>query len=89
MIKPTTPEPLEHAVATATAHQGITITTADGRPAELAIVADGQVIESGPHVARILWQIARTTFTNFMRGQGFMVVASAPPTTLPAERRRA
>ena len=88
MIDATPPGSLDTAVITGQAHAGLTITTADGQPAQLAIIDDrGQVIEAGPQVARIAWQVSRACLTNFMRGQGYLRVASAPPAEMPVGRR--
>lgn len=80
MIDATPPGSLDTAVITGQAHAGLTITTADGQPAQLAIIDEhGQVIEAGPQVARVAWQVSRACLANFMRGQGYLRVASAPP----------
>ena len=69
------PEPLEHAHVTGVPHEGLTITTADGRPARLAISDDeGRVIEAGPAVQRAIWRTAAQALRNLLQGQGHLRV---------------
>jgi len=63
----------------ATISQGYTVTTADGRPAKLAIIDDqGNVVESGEAVRQELWNVCIKTQRNFWIGQGHLRVMSAP-----------
>lgn len=66
---------------------GYQFTTADGRPARLAIIDDqGNVVESGDAVAREAWNVCIAVVKNFKIGQGHIVVHSAPPgTSLPQD----
>lgn len=71
---------LEHARISANINTGYQVTTADGRPARLAIIdADGNVIEAGPAVAREAWNVCIAVQKNFWIGQGHLVVHSTPP----------
>lgn len=71
---------LEQARISANVNTGYQVTTADGRPARLAIIdADGNVIEAGPAVAREAWNVCIAVQKNFWIGQGHLVVHSSPP----------
>ncbi|WPP47855.1 hypothetical protein [Pseudomonas sp. AN-1] len=71
---------LQHGCISANVISGYQLTTADGRPARLAIVdADGNVIEAGDSVAREAWNVCIAVQKNFWIGQGHLVVHSAPP----------
>jgi len=59
---------------------GYQFSTADGRPARLAIIDDqGNVVEAGDAVAREAWNVCIAVIKNFKIGQGHIVVHSAPP----------
>lgn len=71
---------LEHVRISANINTGYQVTTADGRPARLAIIdADGNVIEAGTAVAREAWNVCIAVQKNFWIGQGHLVVHSSPP----------
>ncbi len=71
---------MESAVISAVAHEGLAVESADGAPAFLAVVdSSGQVIESGPHVARLAYDVSVACFKNFLKGQGYLRVHSQPP----------
>lgn len=71
---------LEHAHISANINTGYQVTTADGRPARLAIIdADGNVIEAGAAVAHEAWNVCIAVQKNFWIGQGHLVVHSSPP----------
>lgn len=54
---------------------GITATTKDGTPALLAVVDEqGNILESGPHVARAAWLIMLRAWNNFLEGKGHLKV---------------
>jgi hypothetical protein len=64
----------------AVSYQGLTIKTAAGDPATLAVLdKDGNIIEAGPDVARLVWDIAITSYRNFLMGAGYLRVLSKPP----------
>lgn len=78
----TTPktDTLTHSVLSGVAHEGITVTTRDGRRARLAVIdEDGKVIEAGPQVAEAAWNVAIASYRNFLRGRGYLRVRSEPP----------
>lgn len=79
---------LQHSRIAANINTGYQLTTADGRPARLAIIdADGNVIEAGEAVAREAWNVCIAVQKNFWIGQGHLVVQSAPPgIKKPAEK---
>jgi hypothetical protein len=71
---------LENGCITANVTSGYQFTTADGRPARLAIIDDqGNVVESGEAVAREAWNVCIAVIKNFKIGKGHIVVHSAPP----------
>lgn len=71
---------LELTRISANVNTGYQVTTADGRPARLAIIdADGNVVEAGPAVAREAWNVCIAVQKNFWIGQGHFVVHSSPP----------
>lgn len=71
---------LEHARISANINTGYQLTTADGRPARLAIVdVDGNIIEVGETVAKEAWNVCIAVQKNFWIGQGHLVVHSSPP----------
>ena len=71
---------LENGRIAANVTSGYKFTTADGRPARLAIIDDqGNVVESGEAVAREAWNVCIAVIKNFKIGKGHIVVHSAPP----------
>lgn len=77
----TTPktDTLTHSVLSGVAHEGLTVTTRDGRRARLAVIdEDGKVIEAGPQVAEAAWNVAIASYRNFLRGRGYLRVRSEP-----------
>lgn len=71
---------LQASAISANVSSGYQLTTADGRPARLAIIdADGNVIEAGEQVAREAWNVCIAVQKNFWIGKGHLVVHSAPP----------
>ncbi|MCD5993672.1 hypothetical protein KDX38_08560 [Pseudomonas sp. CDFA 602] len=77
---------LENGRIAANVTSGYKFTTADGRPARLAIIDDqGNVVESGEAVAREAWNVCIAVIKNFKIGQGHIVVHSAPPGSTPQQ----
>ena len=71
---------LELGRISANVSSGYQFSTADGRPARLAIIDDqGNVVEAGDAVAREAWNVCIAVMKNFKIGQGHIVVHSAPP----------
>src|SRR5574337_1378743 len=71
---------LSQAILSGVAHEGLTVTTRDGRQARLAVIdEDGKVIEAGPQVAEAAWNVAIASYRNFLRGRGYLRVRSEPP----------
>lgn len=71
---------LQQAQLTGSIWQGLTASTRDGKPAQIAIIDDaGNVIESGASVARECWNIVLQVHRNYLQDQGHLVVHSAPP----------
>lgn len=71
---------LEQARISANVNTGYQLTTADGRPARLAIIdEEGNVIAAGEAVAKEAWNVCIAVQKNFWIGQGHFVVHSSPP----------
>lgn len=71
---------LDHAVLSGVAHEGLTVTTRDGRRARLAVIDDdGNIIEAGPSVERETWNVVIAVYRNFLAGRGHLRVHTAPP----------
>lgn len=67
-------------VISAVSHEGLRVTV-DGKPAKLAILSeDGSIIAVGDQVAREAEAVALNSYRNFLKGQGFLRVISAPIT---------
>ncbi|MCK0508476.1 hypothetical protein [Aromatoleum anaerobium] len=61
-------------------HEGLTITTLDGRPARLAVIdVDGNILEAGAAVEHAAWNVAIATYRNFLAGHGHLRVHTKPP----------
>lgn len=62
-------------VIAAVVFEGITVTDAAGNPVSLTVVDDaGNVIASGPEVARAAWEASATAYRNDLVGQGHLRV---------------
>ncbi|QND86425.1 Uncharacterized protein ChrSV_4199 [Chromobacterium vaccinii] len=60
--------------------EGLTIQTAEGKPALLAIVdEDGNIIETGEQVAKEAWNVAIASYKSFLIGEGHMRIHTSPP----------
>lgn len=65
-------------VISAVSHEGLSVTV-NGKPARLAILTDdGQVIAAGEQVAKEAEAVALNCYRNFLKGQGYLRVNSAP-----------
>ena len=70
---------LQNAVVQGVAHEGITVHTRDGRRARLAVIDDeGNIIEAGREVERVVFQASREVIYNYWKGQGHMRVFYGP-----------
>lgn len=70
-----TPDTLQNAVVRGVAHEGITVHTRDGRRARLAVIDDdGNILEAGRTVERVVFQASREVIYNLWRGQGHLRV---------------
>lgn len=71
---------LQNAVVQGVAHEGITVHTRDGRRARLAVIDDeGNIIEAGREVERVVFAASREVIYNFWKGQGHMRVFYGAP----------
>ena len=71
---------LQNAQLTGTIWSGLTVTTRDGKPALLAIIDEaGNIIESGPAVARECWNVVLQVHRNYLQDKGHLIVHSTPP----------
>ncbi|MCA7953909.1 hypothetical protein LGM43_26930 [Burkholderia seminalis] len=63
----------------AVSFQGLSIATPDGNAATLAVVdQSGKVIDTGPAVARAVWEVAIRSYRNFLIGNGHLRVLTKP-----------
>lgn len=73
MLNTPEPAPLARARMTGAAHEGLHVTTIDGRPARLAIIDDdGNILEAGDQVAAAAWRTTACVLRNFLRGLGHL-----------------
>lgn len=71
-------QPINGTIA-AVSHQGLSITTPDGRPGRLAIVDDsGHIIDDSPAVAAAAWNVSVESHRNFLIGHGHLRVQTGP-----------
>ncbi|SDR20305.1 hypothetical protein [Paraburkholderia tuberum] len=69
----------------AVSYDGLTIRTATGEPAMLAVIdMQGRILDSGPGVARAVWKIALESYRNFLIGSGHLRVLSRPTEPIKA-----
>lgn len=81
MIGPQPIGTIDGVVISAVSHEGLRVTV-DGKPARLAILGeDGRVIAIGDHVAKEAEAVAVNSYRNFLKGQGYLRVTSAPIST--------
>ncbi|MDN7545069.1 hypothetical protein [Burkholderia cenocepacia] len=63
----------------AVSFQGLSIVTPDGNPATLAVLdQNGNVVDAGPAVTRVVWEVAVRPYRNFLIGNGHLRVLSKP-----------
>jgi hypothetical protein len=73
-------EALKSSIISGVCHEGLTIKTRDGQQAFLAIVdSSGNIIESGPLIAREAWNVTLAVYKNFLRGKGHLRIFSSAP----------
>jgi hypothetical protein len=78
---------LVNSIISAVGWQGLTITTAEGKPAMLAVVDEhGRIVECGPDVAREAWHVAVLSYRRFLIGEGCLRVYSSPTGIYQDER---
>lgn len=78
MIGPQPVGAINGVVISAVSHEGLRVTV-DGKPARLAILSeDGRVIAVGEQVAKEAEAVALNSYRNFLKGQGYLRVNSAP-----------
>ncbi|MDN7413045.1 hypothetical protein QZM42_31440 [Burkholderia vietnamiensis] len=65
---------------TAVSYEGLSVSTPTGEAATLAVVdQNGNVIDAGPAVARVVWDVAIAAYRNFLMGTGHLRVLTRPP----------
>lgn len=80
MIGPIEVDTLQNSIISAVAHEGLTVTTRDGRPARIGIIDEhGNVIEAGEAVAEEAWNVAIASYKSFLKGMGHIRVHTKPP----------
>jgi len=68
---------LASAEISAVIHQGLRVTTPEGKTARLAIIDDaGNVIDAGDQVAKEAFMVAIASYKNFLKGQGHLRVTN-------------
>jgi len=61
-------------------YDGLSVTTADGRPAMLAVIdSDGNIVASGAGVQAAAWEASIKAYRNFLIGSGHLRVQTKPP----------
>lgn len=71
---------LRSATISGVCHEGLTVKTRDGDQAFLAVVDEsGNILESGPSVAREVWNVTLAVYKNFLLGKGHLRIFHAPP----------
>ncbi len=69
-------------VISSVSYEGLSVTV-DGKPGRLAILnGDGRVIAVGDQVAKEVEAVALNSYRNFLKGQGYLRVNSAPITAI-------
>lgn len=68
-------------IFSATSHEGLSVTTADGKPASLAVVdCSGGVIAVGQEVSAAAYEASIRSYRNFLMGSGHLRVLKQPGT---------
>lgn len=76
---PTSGPVLKRSIVSARAWDRYTFQTKRGLPATLAIVdEEGNVLDSGPEVAREIWDIAILAYRRYLKGEPFRQIVSSP-----------
>lgn len=71
---------LHSATISGVCHEGLSIKTIDGKQALLAVVdTSGNILESGPVVAREVWNVTLAVYKNFLLGKGHLRIFNSPP----------
>ncbi|MBK3506650.1 hypothetical protein [Pseudomonas sp. MF6747] len=79
MIFDANTDTLPNATISGVSHEGFTCTTRDGKKLRMALVDDeGNIVESGNHVAQEAWNVCIQVQHNFWIGQGHLRVLSKP-----------
>lgn len=80
MIGNFTPAQPDNCSISAVIFNGLSLQTTDGRPARLAVIdEDGNIIETGPTLARAVWETSIASYKNYLIGNGHMRVQTSPP----------
>ncbi|MBN3756033.1 hypothetical protein G3N95_24035 [Paraburkholderia sp. Tr-20389] len=70
---------LKHSIVSARAWDRYVFMDERGQPATLAIIdRDGNVLDSGPEVAREIWNIAILAYRRYLKGETFRTIISSP-----------
>ncbi|MGF6978992.1 hypothetical protein QFZ94_007507 [Paraburkholderia sp. JPY465] len=70
---------LKHSIVSARAWDRYAFLTERGEPATLAIIdKDGNILDSGPEVAREIWDIAILAYRRYLKGEPFRTIISSP-----------
>lgn len=67
-------------IISAVTHEGLRVTTADGRRAKLAVLdEDGNILAAGPDIERAAFEAAVLAYRNFLQAQGHIRIQIQPP----------
>lgn len=70
---------IESPTISAISYEGLSVTTADGRPATFAIVDEnGNVVAAGKEIADAAWQASVNAYRQFLMGQGHLRILTKP-----------
>jgi hypothetical protein len=63
----------------ALSHEGLSVTTADGRPAQFAILdEEGNIVAVGKEIAEAAWQASVNAYRQFLMGRGHLRILTKP-----------
>lgn len=65
--------PVPPVIFAATSHEGLSVTTVDGTPAQLAVVdSRGTILAAGKEVAAAVYEVSVKSYRSFLRGTGHL-----------------
>lgn len=80
---------LENSIISARCFEPFTVTTRDGKSAQLAIIDDqGNIIDGGDAVAKEAWNVMINVYKNYLIGKGYVRVFSGDEPHSPVQTKR-